>query len=195
MSKAQMTLSELMKSSNNVTNDIFDILNVNRPNSKEAYLTLGAKIQANTLAFKLPDVKFKDTHIQKLWDDFITRNKFLEIIQQLETNLYRNGIYAIGISNNLTIFLAKVQEYKIVENKLVKLSIIIDTINHQNQQYDIIKEYDLFNRANNNINDLYVSTYAKRRYDNKNISLNSFKELNFDYLDEKKAKLYTLNNF
>lgn len=186
MSKAQMTLSELMKSSNNVTNDIFDILNVNRPNSKEAYLTLGAKIQANTLAFKLPDVKFKDTNIQKLWDDFITRNKFLEIIQQLETNLYRNGIYAIGISNNLTIFLAKVQEYKIVENKLVKLSIIIDTINHQNQQYDIIKEYDLFNRANNNINDLYVSTYAKRRYDNKNISLNSFKELNFDYLDEKK---------
>ncbi|WP_330463185.1 hypothetical protein [Metamycoplasma gateae] len=186
MSKAQMTLSELMKSSNNVTNDIFDILNVNRPNSKEAYLTLGAKIQANTLAFKLPDVKFKDADIQKLWDDFITRNKFLEIIQQLETNLYRNGIYAIGISNNLTIFLAKVQEYKIVENKLVKLSIIIDTINHQNQQYDIIKEYDLFNRANNNINDLYVSTYAKRRYDNKNISLNSFKELNFDYLDEKK---------
>ncbi|CRH45837.1 Uncharacterised protein [Chlamydia trachomatis] len=66
MSKAQMTLSELMKSSNNVTNDIFDILNVNRPNSKEAYLTLGAKIQANTLAFKLPDVKFKDTYIQKL---------------------------------------------------------------------------------------------------------------------------------
>lgn len=186
MSKAQMTLSELMKSSNNVTNDIFDILNVNRPNSKEAYLTLGAKIQANTLAFKLPDVKFKDTNIQKLWDDFIRRNKFLEIIQQLETNLYRNGIYAIGISNNLTIFLAKVQEYKIVENKLVKLSIIIDTINHQNQQYDIIKEYDLFNTANNNINDLYVSTYAKRRYDNKNISLNSFKELNFDYLDEKK---------
>lgn len=186
MSKAQMTLSELMKSSNNVTNDIFDILNVNRPNSKEAYLTLGAKIQANTLAFKLPDVKFKDTYIQKLWDDFITRNKFLEIIQQLETNLYRNGIYAIGISNNLTIFLAKVSEYKIVENKLVKLSIIIDTINHQNQQYDIIKEYDLFNRANNNINDLYVSTYAKRRYDNKNISLNSFKDLNFSYLDEKK---------
>ncbi|MDI3350480.1 hypothetical protein [Mycoplasmopsis arginini] len=186
MSKAQMTLSELMKSSNNVTNDIFDILNVNRPNSKEAYLTLGAKIQANTLAFKLPDVKFKDTYIQKLWDDFITRNKFLEIIQQLETNLYRNGIYAIGISNNLTIFLAKVSEYKIVENKLVKLSIIIDTINHQNQQYDIIKEYDLFNKANNNINDLYVSTYAKRRYDNKNISLNSFKDLNFSYLDEKK---------
>ncbi len=186
MNKAQFTLNELMKSSNTITNDIFDILNVSKPNSKEAYLSLGAKIQANTLAFKIPEVKFKNKTVQNVWNNFIKANKFLEIIQQLETNLYRNGIYAIGITQNLEINLAKVNDYKFINNKLVKLSIIVDTINYQNQQYDVIKEYDLLNAKNTSIEDLYVSLFAKNRLNDKTYSLNNFNGYDFDYLNEKK---------
>ena len=65
MNKKQLTISEMARMSQEITADIFDIVGFNRPNSKQAYLELGAKIQANTLAFKLPTFDFKNSSVQK----------------------------------------------------------------------------------------------------------------------------------
>ncbi|PZV98699.1 hypothetical protein BCF89_1167, partial [Metamycoplasma auris] len=113
----QISLMDHFRAAEKSTQDIFDITTYSRPNSRLAYLRLGAKIQANTLAFKIPDVKFKNDYAQKLWDKIIRSNKFLEIVQQLESNLYEHGIYALGISkiNNqdYKINLAKVEKFKL----------------------------------------------------------------------------------
>lgn len=186
MSKQQLTLNDFIKNVNQSTTDIFDLIGYKRPNSKEAFLKLGAKIQSNTLAFKTPEVKIKNETIQKVWNQLVKTNKFLEIIQQLETNLYRNGIYAMGISKNNIINLGKVEKYKIYANKLIQLSVVVDTINHSDQQYDIIKEYDLLNNKNDSISDNFVTIYAKNKITKKIVSLDKFDGADFDYLIENK---------
>ena len=183
MNSKQTVLNDFFKSSNQATNDIFELSGFERPNSKKAFLKLGAKIQANTLAFKIPEIKFKNVEVQYIWNEIIKKNKFLEIVQQLESNLYEFGYYALGISkldNEYKISLAKVDKYKLFNNKLIKLSIVIDSFADGNDNYDIIREYDLTK------DDIYVPIYARNQLTNQNISLAKFKK-NFDYLNENKS--------
>jgi len=76
--------------------------------------------------------------------------------------------------------LAKVDKYKLFNNKLIKLSIVIDSFADGNDNYDIIREYDLTK------DDIYVPIYARNQLTNQNISLAKFKK-NFDYLNENKS--------
>lgn len=183
MNKKQLTISEMARMSQEITVDIFDIVGFNRPNSKQAYLELGAKIQANTLAFKLPTFDFKNSSVQKQWEKIIKTNKFLEIIQQLETNLYKFGIYALGIkklSNNEFIFqLAEVSDYKIVNNKLVKLRLILDSFQSNNETYQLIKEYDLTKKGSE-----YVPIFAYQKQSQTIHSLSNFKDRDFSQYNE-----------
>ncbi|KDE45235.1 hypothetical protein NPL4_01895 [Metamycoplasma hyosynoviae] len=177
------TIKDYLLSANNATQDVFDIVGFNKPNSKKAYLRLGAKIQANTLAFKIPEVKFTNQEAQKLWDQVINKNRFLEIIQQLETNLYEFGYYAIGImrkGDNYQILLAKVEKYKLHNNKLIKLAIVIDNFSSNSENFELIKEYDLTKNTKND----FVSMYAKQKATKEIKSLSQFPNLNFSYLNE-----------
>ncbi|MDC8917318.1 hypothetical protein PUW87_01105 [Metamycoplasma hyosynoviae] len=177
------TIKDYLLSANNATQDVFDIVGFNKPNSKKAYLRLGAKIQANTLAFKIPEVKFTNQEAQKLWDQVINKNRFLEIIQQLETNLYEFGYYAIGImrkGDNYQISLAKVEKYKLHNNKLIKLAIVIDNFSSNSENFELIKEYDLTKNTKND----FVSMYAKQKATKEIKSLSQFPNLNFSYLNE-----------
>ncbi|MDC8900399.1 hypothetical protein PR259_02250 [Metamycoplasma hyosynoviae] len=177
------TIKDYLLSANNATQDVFDIVGFNKPNSKKAYLRLGAKIQANTLAFKIPEVKFTNQEAQKLWDQVINKNRFLEIIQQLETNLYEFGYYAIGImrkGDNYQILLAKVEKYKLHNNKLIKLAIVIDNFSSNSENFELIKEYDLTKNTEND----FVSMYAKQKATKEIKSLSQFPNLNFSYLNE-----------
>ncbi|MDD1379132.1 hypothetical protein PT306_02460 [Metamycoplasma hyosynoviae] len=177
------TIKDYLLSANNATQDVFDIVGFNKPNSKKAYLRLGAKIQANTLAFKIPEVKFTNQEAQKLWDQVINKNRFLEIIQQLETNLYEFGYYAIGImrkGDNYQILLAKVEKYKLHNNKLIKLAIVIDNFSSNSENFELIKEYDLTKNTKND----FVSMYAKQKTTKEIKSLSQFPNLNFSYLNE-----------
>ncbi|WP_027120700.1 hypothetical protein [Mycoplasmopsis lipofaciens] len=187
LNKMQITLRDLMEKSNDMTKDIFDIPGYFRPNSKNVYLSLGAKIQSNTLAFKVPEVKFKNESIQKLWDLDIKRNKFLELIQQLETNLFLNGIYGLGITKTGRFKLGKVDDYKYRDFKLIKLSIVVDNVNDENDSYEIIKEYDL-TKPKKDTNDIYVSVFARNKISKEIISIEKLKNYDSEYLTEIKEE-------
>ncbi|BDX52599.1 hypothetical protein JPM7_2060 [Metamycoplasma equirhinis] len=183
MNSKQITLTEQLKFSEQITKDIFDISAFSRPNSKRAYLKLGAKIQANTLAFKEPEIKFKNSNVQEIWDKISKSNRFLEIVQQLESNLYEFGYYALGISkidnNDFKISLAKVENYKFFNNKLIKLSIVIDSFSDNNENYEIIKEYDLTQKVKP-----FIPLAARNKLTKSWKSLDEFKKYNFEYLNE-----------
>ncbi|SYV90142.1 Uncharacterised protein, partial [Metamycoplasma alkalescens] len=80
--------------------------------------------------------------------------------------MYEHGYYALGISkiapNDFKITLAKVERFKLFNNKLIKLSIVVDSFSENTENYDIIKEYDLTKKTNNN----YVSVAARSKLTN-----------------------------
>ncbi|AAC33772.1 HtpN [Mycoplasma phage MAV1] len=151
---------------------------------KKPIWNLEQKIQANTLAFKVPTVKFKSPAIQEVWNYLVKKNKLLEIIQQLEVNLYKHGIYALGIesygNHDFEINLGRVDRYKIRNNKLVQLSVVVvDTFSDGSGNYEVIREYDL----TKNNNEAFVPIYAKKVGDYKNQHHSLTKFQNYDFND------------
>ncbi|MFV8483301.1 hypothetical protein ACNQ1T_03340 [Mycoplasma sp. 1932B] len=112
--------------------------------SKSYFENQGALLQQSELATELPEIKVQKN--QKEIDQFLLKNDFLTIIQNLENLLFKNGIWALGVKNNKKIVLGKVIDYKTNDdNELVKLKINVGTIETAQETYSVFEEYDLEN--------------------------------------------------
>lgn len=149
-----------------------------RPNSKKQFLELGAKIQVNALAFKLPKILL-DFENKKILDNIFADNEFLEKIQFLEECLYKNGLYAVGVvkkDDKVILRLGKVIEYQKYLNKLVYLKVQIDEIKRNGLNLKIIQEYNIL--ENNQVN--VISTYAENQFGQQH----KLKDVNYFHSDE-----------
>lgn len=151
------------------SNALYSNNNFTRPNSKEYYLKLGQRTQVNALAFKLPVIKFKNEALRKKWEEILSYNNFLELLQKLEAFTYRNGIYALGFykKNDITYFrIGEILDYKETENNLNYLKIKELDFNYKNRSLSVIKEYQ------DSFNSTWIDTFYIDRITNKKITDN-----------------------
>ncbi|AWX69700.1 hypothetical protein [[Mycoplasma] anseris] len=181
-----MALNDLLKDYQNHRNNFFGNGNFIKPNSKKQYTELGAKIQVNSLAFKMPKIELKNQEAQKSLFEVLEKNNFLELIQYLEENLFRYGKYAIGVfkfNGEIVLKLGKVLRQEFINNKLYYLLVQIDEIERNTTRYNICLEYDLTKYPNS-----FNKAYAEEVVSKKQVSLNSVNyfinsnSINVDYI-------------
>ncbi|MHA3828766.1 hypothetical protein [Mycoplasma sp. Z1473D] len=112
--------------------------------SKSYFENQGALLQQSELATELPEIKLQKN--QKEIEEFLYKNDFLTVIQNLENLLFKNGIWALGVKNNKKIVLGKVIDYKTNDdNELINLKINVGKIESAEESYSVYEEYNLEN--------------------------------------------------
>lgn len=167
---------QIARSQNTEMSQLYDQNIFKRPNSKKQFLELGAKIQVNALAFKLPKIEIDEKN-NKLLKNIFNENEMLEKIQLLEENLYKFGKFALGIlkqDNKLIFRLGEVLEYQKQLNKLVYLKVKIDEIKRSGVKVSIVQEYNLLEN-NSNFIKTYAESFGKKR---------SLESVNYYYKNE-----------
>ncbi|VEU70453.1 hypothetical protein [Mycoplasmopsis glycophila] len=111
------------------------------PNSRKQFETDGANIQVTQLASKTPEIEAKN---KKEILEFLERNRFIEKIQLLEKELYKKGLYALGIKKGKKIVLGEVLEYTENEdNELTFLRVITQVLKWKGDKYNVIETWEL----------------------------------------------------
>lgn len=137
------------------------------PDSRTHFEEQGANIQMISLATDLPEIKGSGDI--ESFKNFLYENNFLEIIQKLEYELYKKGVYALGFSETQGIKLGEILEYrKTFSGQLLYLRVKTNTIKSHNRTYDVIEEWDMENNLG------YVREYVYNPLNNITLKASDF---------------------